>query len=215
MGLRSVHFKKDWLLKGIRISLIFYLATIFLKIIEYSNRYIVEGLLGEAAAGIFSFYSNFAMVIGIYVSTIVISYELPDLIESSKNENWGSKLKNFKKLLLIHSLIASLAVIIFIYPILIWQGKPEFISYWPLIILFTFGMCLMNISLVYHSYLYILHKERKLLEIVIVSGIVNVVITYGLCKFYGLYGAAGAFLITAILMYFLRKNATSRKAFNI
>ncbi|WP_170152831.1 lipopolysaccharide biosynthesis protein [Ulvibacter antarcticus] len=214
-ALSSIRFKKDWLLKGIRISMIFYVATIFLKIIEYSNRYIVEGVLGEAAAGIFSFYSNFAMVIGIYVSTIVVSYELPDLIESSTGDNFNSKLKNFKKLLIVHSLVASFAVLIFMYPILIWQGKPEFISYWPLIVLFTVGMCLMNISLVYHSYLYIKHKEKKLLEIVVISGIINVVITYGLCKFYGLYGAAGAFLITAVLMYLLRRNAAKNKAFSV
>jgi len=210
-SLKEIHFKKNWLIKGLRISIIFYVATIFLKIIEYSNRYIVEGILGESAAGIFSFYSNFAMVIGIYVSTIVVSYELPELIESSNSENFTGKLKNFKKLLMLHSLVASITVIIFIFPVLMWQGKESFISYWPIIILFTFGMYLMNISLVYHSYLYIKHKEKKLLEIVVISGIFNVMITYVLCHFYGLYGAAVAFLLTAILMFFLRRKAAINK----
>src|SRR5690606_6505055 len=119
----------------------------------------------EVSAGIFSFYSNISMVISIYISTIVVSYELPDLIESSTNETFDSKLKRFKKLLFRHSSLAFLVVLIAIYPVLLWQGKTSFAEHWPLIILLNIGTFLMNVSLVYHSYLYITHREIKLLEI--------------------------------------------------
>src|SRR5690606_11598199 len=94
-----IQIKRKWLISGLKISLIFYIATLALKVIEYSNRYIVEAVLDEVSAGIFSFYSNISMVIGIYISTIVVSYELPDLIESSNNETFDAKLLRFKKLL--------------------------------------------------------------------------------------------------------------------
>ena len=91
------------------------------------------------------------------------------------------------------------------YPILLWQGKTEFIDYWPLMILLVFGAFLMNVSLIYHSYLYIMHQEKKLLQIVMISGLVNIVSTLVLCHFYGLYGAGAAFIITAGMLYYLRR----------
>lgn len=215
LHLFSIKIKKKWLLKGLKISMVFYAATLALKTIEYSNRYIVEGILGEAPAGIFSFYSNFAMLVSIYVSTLVVSYEIPGLIESSLAPDFKQKLARYKKLLFSHSLIASVVSMLVVYPVLLWQGKESFASFWPLAILLTFGMFLMNISLGYHAYLYIKHRERKILEITIVSGIINVVSTYLLCTYFGLYGAGIAFLITGTAMYLLRKNAINKKELEV
>jgi O-antigen/teichoic acid export membrane protein len=150
---------------------------------------------------------------GIYVSTIVVSYELPALIESSTTPTFLEKLQRYKKHLMLHSIIAAGIVLACIYPILLWQDKTEFMVFWPLLILLTLGMFLMNISLLYHSYLYIKHQEKKLLEIVMISGIFNVLATFSLCYYYGLYGAATAFLLTAILMYALRRKAVNRKGY--
>jgi len=214
-NLKKIKFQKQWILKGLKVSVIFYLATIALKTIEYSNRYIVEAVLDESSAGIFSFYSNFSMIIGIYISTIVVSYELPDLIISSETEQFKIKLKSFKKQLIIHSLIASLVILVCMYPILIWQEKEVFFSYWPLIILLTLGAFLMNISLIYHYYLYINFKEKKILEIVVISGVINIISTYIFCKITGLYGAGFAFLLTGLLMLILRKRAADKKGIMI
>lgn len=212
---KVAEWDKKWLIKGLKVSVIFYTATIFLKIIEYSNRYVVEAVLDESAAGIFSFYSNFAMVVTIYVSTIVVSYELPDLIECSTTENFNIKLKRYKKLLFLHASIASVAVLICIYPILLWQGKTEFIALWPLLLFLLAGAYLMNVSLLYHAYLYIKHREKKLLEIVVISGVINIIATWILTYFYGLYGAAAAFLLTAIVIYLLRKKAVPKQTLEI
>lgn len=211
----SVKVKKKWLFKGLKISVIFYAATIALKIIEYANRFIVEEVLDTVSAGIFSFYSNFSMIIGIYVSTIVVSYELPGLIESSTSGEFKSKLKRFKKLLWQHAAIASAVVLVMIYPVLKWQGKELFFNYWPLLLLLTAGMFFMNTSLIYHSYLYIMHREKTLLKIVIICGFVNVLLTYFLCLYFGLYGAGFAFLITGILMFTLRKLSINKKEIQI
>jgi len=206
-----IRIKKSWLKKGLKISLIFYVATLALKAIEYSNRYIVEVVLDEASAGIFSFYSNISMVIGIYISTIVVSYELPDLIENSTNDSFDAKLLRFKKLLIRHSAIAFLAVIVLIYPILLWQGKASFAQYWPLIILLNAATFLMNVSLLYHSYLYIKHKEKILLKIVLISSVINILTTFVFSYFFGIMGAGIAFLITGIVIFVLRKRAVKKK----
>ncbi|WP_417372119.1 lipopolysaccharide biosynthesis protein, partial [Gelidibacter japonicus] len=207
----KIRFKKHWLTTGLKVSLIFYTATLALKVIEYANRYIVEGVLDEASAGIFSFYSNISMVIGIYISTVVVSYELPDLIESSTNHTFESKLLRFKNLLIRHSAVAFLAVIILIYPILLWQGKDSFAQYWPLIILLNAATFLMNVSLIYHSYLYIKHQEKKLLQIVLISSVINVISTFLFSYLFGIIGAGIAFLITGITIFVLRKRAVKKK----
>jgi len=207
----TIQINKDWLRNGLRVSLIFYMATLALKVIEYSNRYIVEGVLDEASAGIFSFYSNISMVIGIYISTVVVSYELPDLIESSTNDTFDAKLLRFKNLLIRHSGFAFLAVIVLIYPILLWQGKASFAQFWPLIILLNAATFLMNVSLIYHSYLYIKHQEKKLLQIVLISSVINVVSTFMFSYLFGIIGAGIAFLITGIIIFALRKRAVKKK----
>lgn len=207
----TIRINKDWLKKGLRVSIIFYMATLALKVIEYSNRYIVEGVLDEASAGIFAFYSNISMVIGIYISTIVVSYELPDLIESSTHNDFESKLLRFKNLLIRHSAFAFLAVIVLMYPILLWQGKISFARYWPLIILLNSATFLMNVSLIYHSYLYIKLQEKKLLKIVLISSIINVLTTFLFSYLFGIIGAGIAFLITGIVIFLLRKHAVKKK----
>lgn len=203
----EISVKKDWLKKGLKISMIFYAATMALKVIEYSNRYIVEFILDETATGIFSFYSNISMIIGLYINTIVISYELPDLIESSTTDVYQEKAKRFKKLLITHSLIAFVIVLLFTYPVLLWQEKSSFMEAWPLIILLGAGAYFMNVSLSYHSFLYIEHQEVRLLRIVLVSSAINVVATLILTYFAGIIGTGIAFLITGIAIFALRKRA--------
>lgn len=210
-NISNIRIQGSWLKRGLKISLIFYVATLALKVIEYSNRYIVEVVLDEVSAGIFSFYSNISMVISIYISTIVVSYELPDLIESSTNATFDVKLLRFKKLLIRHSALAFLVILIAIYPVLIWQGKASFAKYWPLILLLNGATFLMNVSLVYHSYLYIMHREKKLLEIVIVSSVINILTTFVFSYFFGIIGAGIAFLITGIVIFVLRKGAVKKK----
>ena len=72
-------------------------------------------------------------------------------------------------------------------------------------------MFLMNISLIYHAYLYIKHREKKILEIVLISSAVNIATTYLLCSYFGLMGAGFAFLITGGLIFVLRKTAIKRR----
>jgi O-antigen/teichoic acid export membrane protein len=120
-------------------------------------------------------------------------------------------LVRFKNLLIRHSAIAFLAVMILIYPILLWQGKPSFAQYWPLIILLNAATFLMNVSLLYHSYLYIKHQEKKLLQIVLVSSAINIAATFVFSYFFGIIGAGIAFLITGIVIFALRKRAVKKK----
>ena len=203
-SLLNASLNLSWVLNGLKISSVFFLATISLKSIEYANRFIVDYFIGEKLAGIFLFYSNISILITLYINTIVISFELPELIKSVKTPKIDSLLYKFKKSLLLHIFISSIFILIVIKPILIWQNKEEFSQFFPLILFFIVGVGLMNFSLLYHFKLYIYHKDKPLLKSMLISAILSFIITIWLTHSYGIYGAALSFVISCLILFFMR-----------
>ena len=97
-----------------------------------------------------------------------------------------------------------------IKPILIWQNKESFEEYLPLLALLLLGVALMNYSLAEHFKLYIYNRDKKILRILLITNIVSIPLTVVLTYFFELYGAALAFLITGILMTYLRNLAAKK-----
>ena len=194
----------NWIKKGLRISAVFLLTTICLKTMEYANRFIVDYFMGEKLAGIFLFYSNISILITVYINTIVISFELPELITSVKSPNIFNLLQKFKKSLMIHIVISSVLILLIIKPLLIWQNKVEFESYLPLIYFMIIGVGLMNYSLVYHFKLYIHHKDTALLKSMVISALLSLILTIALTYLFGIYGTAIAFLFSCVILFYMR-----------
>jgi O-antigen/teichoic acid export membrane protein len=206
----KVSLRLNWVKKGLRICSVFFLATISLKFMEYANRFIVDYFLGEKIAGIFLFYSNISILITVYINTIVISFELPELIKLADSQEIHKLLRKFKKSLLVHTLISSLFIFIIIKPLLIWQNKVEFETYLPLIYFLILGVGLMNYSLMYHFKLYIYHKDKALLKSIIVSSILSLLLTIVFTSFYGIYGTANAFVLSCIILFYMRYNEAKK-----
>ena len=203
-----VKFQKidfSYLSRGLRISSIFFAGTIALKCIEYVNRYIVDFYLGSIETGIFSFYANLALVITVYINAIVISFELPILIEKSEENGLGTHFRKFRKDMLLQILVISMAIALMTKPILIWQGVAKYESYFPLLFVLLLGVALMNFSLVYDFDLYVKNKDSTILKITVLSCFVNLVLTFGLTYWLGLYGTAFAFMLTGLYMLFERR----------
>lgn len=210
----KISLNSNWVKKGLRISSVFFLATISLKSMEYANRFIVDYFMGEELAGIFLFYSNISILITVYINTIVISFELPELIKSANLPDVNKLLKKFKKSLLIHTLISSLFIFLIIKPLLMWQDKVEFEKYLPLIYFLIIGVGLMNYSLLYHFKLYIYHKDKALLKSMIFSAILSLLLTICLTYFYGIYGTATAFVISSIILFYMRYNEAKKMKYD-
>jgi len=207
-------FSKNWIKEGIRISSVFFIATISLKSMEYANRFIVDYFMGEELAGVFLFYSNISILITVYINTIVISFELPELIKSVNSHNINNLLKKFKKSLLIHIVISSVFIFLIIKPLLLWQDKVEFEKYLPLIYFFIVGVGLMNYSLLYHFKLYIYHKDKALLKSMVISACLSLFFTISLTHFCGIYGTATAFVISSIILYYMRYNEAKKMKYD-
>lgn len=198
----------DWLRKGLKTSMFFFGSTIFLKLIEYSNRYIIAIFLSNSDVGIFSFYSNIAIMVTVYVNTIVVSYKLPELLEYSNTPEIGVRLKKVKKELFIQSGIGFLLSVILVLVFLEWQGKIEFKDSIYLFGLLGFSTILSNTSLVYYFEMYITNNERKIMYSTVKSGIFTIVVTTLLIYLFGMSGAGIAAVLSALALLYYRKKET-------
>ncbi len=206
----SSNIEKDWIVKGLKISSVFFVGTILLKIIEYANRFIIDYFLEEKYVGIYGFYSTIAIIVTVYINTIVISFELPPLIKSYKTSGFKAKYSSFKKSLRQQIIFIIILLLIIIKPILYWQNKESYQSYLPLFLLILTSVLLMNYSLAEHFKLYILHKDKRILYILTVSGIVSLLSAILFTYLFGLYGTGVSFLLTGVLMYFLRIHESNK-----
>lgn len=200
----------DFVKKGLIISSLFFFGTLSLKSIEYLNRYIVNLFLGKEMTGIFSFYSNLALVISVYVNAIVVSFELPALIEQTASGKINYYFKNFKRSFLKHIMIIIVILTISLFPILKWQNIEKYSDYAYVFFILLIASAMMNYSLVYHFYLYIKKKDKKILGLTIKSGIFNVLSTLILTYLFGILGASISFLLTSICLFYLRKTSSKK-----
>jgi O-antigen/teichoic acid export membrane protein len=198
----KIDFK--WIKNGLNVCYVFFVSTVFLKLTEYSNRFIVNYFLGEEITGVFTFYSTIAILITVYINTVVISFELPELIKSSETFHINKLFSKFKKSLLIQIAVISVLLLLIIKPILYWQNKEEFKEFLPLLFFMIIGVSLMNYSLFYHFKLYIKHLDKKLLKIMVVSGSISILLCVIFTYFFGVYGAGTAFALSGLLLYFMR-----------
>ena len=200
----------NWIKKGLKVSVVFFIATLFLKIIEYSNRFIVDAYLGKEITGIYTFYSSIAILVTVYVNTIVISFELPNILKSETENQLNKLFVKFKKSLLIQTIVSSVALLLLIHPILIWQGKEEFKEYLPILYFMIIGIGLMNYSLLYHFKLYVKHFDKELLKALVISGVLSLVVSFILISKLGIYGAAYAFVFSGLILYVNRYIAAKK-----
>jgi len=200
-------FDLGFLKVGLKISFLFFLGTLSLKSIEYINRYIVDLFLGRAETGIFAFYSNIAIIITVYINSIVISFELPVIIEKSKAVDLMSYFRKFEKSLLTQIIVISVAILIIIKPILLWQDVEGYDQYFMVLIFLLIGVGLMNYSLCYHFFLYVKKQDKKIFTLTIKSGIINLVATITLTHFFGMYGTSVGFMITGLYMFYIRRKS--------
>ena len=102
-----------WILKGLRIALPFFIATLSYKIIQFADRYMVEFYLGTKQTGIYYFFSNISMLIETFVQTTVVMIYSPKLIASLKKDKpfQIDIFKNFSKEIIIYSVVAVLVYV--------------------------------------------------------------------------------------------------------
>jgi O-antigen/teichoic acid export membrane protein len=181
-----------WIWTGIKISLPFMLSTIASKVIEFSDRYMINWWLGKDDVGVYTFFVNISNLINVLVFTSVIMIFQPRIIATFKN--MGDELKTTKKSFFGQTIGATLLGAVFvlalIWPLLQFLNKNEFSSEINTFYILVVANLLLNISLVYHTFLYAIKKDRTILYITIVAALANFVLNFLLILPFGIIGAA-------------------------
>lgn len=194
-----------WIKSGLKISMPFFMGTIAYKIVEFSNRYIIDFFMSKSDVGVFTFFSNIANSLQTIVYTLVIMMYYPKIIAAYQSgSETATLIKNFTKETILYSMICSVVMAISIYPILGFLNKTEFFENLPIFWILLISILFANLSLVPHYQLFAMKKDILIRNITIGVAILNVVLTLTLVYFYGLYGAAIAMIISYFAMYFIK-----------
>jgi O-antigen/teichoic acid export membrane protein len=194
----------------------FVVLILFLKGIEFSDKFIIGKKLGLEATGIYSFLFSVASAIHIFIVSGFYIIYLPQLIKSFKTDT-----RLFKRELLTFSLLTAVCSILLVIVIplvcpFIFEliEKEAFLSQIDLLYIFLLGFLFNNLSLIPHLFLYISHDEKAITVIMAVSFLLNLSLNLLLIPKFGILGAGYSFIVTyftVLLLKLLRAQFKWRK----
>lgn len=206
--------RKSWFYEGIRISSLYFLATIALITIENLNKYLIKYWCGLSKVGVFTFFSQIANIINVIVFTLFIMVIYPKLV-SAVNENDQESFFRLSATLRKKAIISSVSVgallILFIFPVLYLINKQEYYSDLPTFYVLVISNVFLNVSLVYHYVLYAFKKDRLLLYSTLIGAVSSVALNLVFIKYFSILGAALS-LSLSYLILILTKSFFSKKA---
>jgi len=192
--------------KIIRGALVFLGASITLRILIYSGNYFIKYYFTFKEVGVFNLFTSILSSIDVFIYASLVSIFLPKIIESRhKNEvTYRRFFKKFSFGILILVAAASIALIIFIKPFLLFIGKPQFLSNLKTFYILLAGFVLFGISNVPHYILYVNEAEKVILYSSVAACAVNMVLNCLFVRKYGLVGCAVAFLLSMVVLFIVK-----------
>lgn len=186
-----------WIKHGFKTSMPFLLGTVAYKVIEFSDRYMIDYYMTKADVGVYTFFGSIANTMQTLVFTLVIMMYYPKMIELSTDSNrdeFTTISKKFFWEVLIYSFLIIAGIALFIYPILEYMDKVEFIENIDVLWVLLAGILVLNLSFVPHYVLFVKHKDIAIRNITIIGAVLNIGLNIWLIPLYGLIGAGIATL---------------------
>ncbi|MBL7859879.1 MAG: polysaccharide biosynthesis C-terminal domain-containing protein [Cyclobacteriaceae bacterium] len=208
----------SWIKAGLSVSLVFFLTTISYKLIEFTDRYVIELHLGTAKLGIYIFFSQIANLINTAINVAVIIILYPRLIESHLKNDMISfqmfKNKMYTRVLALGILIG-IAEVVMIHPLMKFLSKESFAAEVRVLYILICSNIVMNLSFIPHYCLYAFKQDTILLKTTLSGAISSILLNFILIPLWGLPGAALASLSSfgIVLMtksYFLKMTLAKR-----
>ena len=211
--LKEYDFKKlekidwKWIFTGIKVSFPFFIGTFAFKIIELSDRYMIDFFMTKADVGVYTFFGNIANSLNIIVFTLIIMIYYPKLVEAYQNkemERFSSILNKFSYKTKVFSFIFAGIIALLLWPLLIYLGKTQLqnsiIVFWVLLV----SNIVLNLSFVHHYVLYAAKKDEVIKNATLIGALTNIILNIFLIKNYGILGAATATTISYILIFWIK-----------
>ena len=204
----SAKIDSRWIKKGIKVGMSIFLATLFLKIIEFSDRYLIDYFLGKTALGIYAFYFQLANLVNVIIFTLYISFIYPRIFRSVYDQDFAALKKNKSEIFISSTVIVaifSVAFFIFLPYILSLAGKSDLYDYQAVLYVLIASALLLNFSYSSHYVLIAGEKEKLIIVTTLCSCIINVALNLLLIPRIGVIGAAIAAVVAAMTLW-LTKN---------
>lgn len=202
-------FDKQWILKGLRTGLPFFLAVIHFKAVEFSDRYVIDWFADDVRLGVYTFFANMSQLVNTVVYTTVVSVMYPRVVESLMNrqpgarQTWTHFTAQVRKWTLITAAGALVAMPLLLYLL----GKQVHLQYYDVFAVLVVANVLYNFSVPYHFALYSARKDWLLARAVIIAAAVNLGLNLLLVPRLGIRAAAWTTLLAMWIIYLVKKRA--------
>lgn len=195
-------YRTAWLVEAFLSARHYLVVALMTQVQYYSDRFIIQRVLGESSVGVYSFYQSFANTMVAFVQTGVISVMLPQLLLSAKCNDLVAESRVRRSMIgwsmfLAVSISAALGIGM---PFLLHQmHKTGYDAALPVFYILLTGNVILIASLVVHLILYARRRDAELMRISLVVVPVGLATNFMVVPIFGIRGAAWTFLATASL----------------
>ncbi|MBA4745337.1 MAG: polysaccharide biosynthesis C-terminal domain-containing protein [Muricauda sp.] len=197
-----------WIKKGIGVGLTMFMSTICLKVIEYSDRYLITFFLDKTELGIYALYFQLANLINVIIFTMYISFIYPDIIqgvhEKSRDSTLGA-MKNIQRKTLFIVISYALLSVVLIPIFLKYIGRSELYPNIPIFYILLTAFLFLNLNFSYHFAIIGFEKEALILKATFLACVFNIFMNILLIPLFGIYGAAVALLTGNFVLFLVKR----------
>lgn len=203
----------DWIKNGVKISIPFFIGTLAYKVIEFSDRYMIDYFMTISDVGVYTFFSGIANILNVFVFTTVIMVYYPTLVQQYQNKKYQlfkKSIKIFSFKIFTYSIAISIVIMILVWPLFDFIDKPNFNNNIEVLLFLLIANIILNISFVPHYILYAAQKDTVIRNSALTGAFLNILLNINLIDCFGVDGAAIATIISFLVILYLKyKNGKS------
>lgn len=173
-------------------------------IINLSDRLIVTYFLGAGSNGIYAISNKFPTIINTVYNYFAIAWKesAAKALHNDESNKYYNKIYVSLRDLVYSATIVVIAVVPFIFSILINSSYAEAYLYIPILV---FSVYFSNMASFYGGIFSAYKQTRIIGSTTVISAIINLVINFAFISIFGIYAAAFSTLISSVFLYAYRK----------
>ena len=160
----------SWILKGIKVSLFFFVGSLFFRAIQTFDRYLVENIGSIESVAPYVLFVGIASALNAILDAGVFSYAYPSLIKLNRNKNLFIKKVNETLVLVTGCAVVFVFLCIYAIPYLLnWIGNPLYNSHVHMFPLILTSAVINGYGMVFHYAVFANRKDSMIVLSSIIS----------------------------------------------
>ena len=212
--------KLGWMRKGVLVAIPFFMSSVALNTIYFSDRFILQQFRGLEQVGLYTFHQSVAGLVYTAISSGVITIIYPKLVRAflvGDIPQYTQELKTFAMAIISATIVVSVFLIL-VFPFAAdFMKNPQFLETRSTFFVLLLGAITHNLSFIPHYDLYARSFDRDLMWATIFAAVVNIGLNVLLIPKFGILGAAWAttvaflsLLVTKTVLARIRSNETAK-----